>query len=426
MDSRYNRNQKCLLLISVMQWILLTSLFICAHQQAEATNNTSKRAELHDEFLHGTISQNELIDNLERLGIKCIIHEGAAASGLDTLTVEKVRLGGSAYYGGILAGDVIKDLHKLSANTFSLSIERSGKVYQVSLETTMHHQDVSAQANVQKTNLVTGIPKIAIPSSVKKQDTAPIKNLLPYDIELIIDISGSMGFVDGTGDLTKFQWCYEQVHGLAQRLGLYHKTITITTFNTSYETKAGCTADRVEQIYTTIEPDGGTDLVDPLMDRLNNALVKHKSNGHPVLVVVITDGLPNVPADPNVVNQALIDFTYRMSGPDDVVVTILQIGDSFGGRDFCVDLDKNLVNEGAKYGIVDTKPFFQLKHEGLVNAMIEAVQDARDRQLSEKEKHFKRFMNSLPLPSQTVHNNDSKLKERQSERQEIERQLPGQ
>jgi len=92
-------------------------------QSIEAANNSSLKGKSNTDFLQGNISENELIDNLEMLGIKCIIHQETGASHLDTLKVEKVHLGSSAYYGGILAGDTIKDLHKLNANTFSLSIE---------------------------------------------------------------------------------------------------------------------------------------------------------------------------------------------------------------------------------------------------------------------------------------------------------------
>ena len=426
------RNSKYLLLA------LLGLFFIGANQKVEATNNTSAKGEVHVESLHGSVSQNELIDNLERLGIKCIIQEGAADS---RLSVERVRLGSSAFYGGVLAGDVIKNLSGLSNNTFQLTIERTGKVYSLNLKALSAQIATNSlnagttkdllQGNIdQKNALATSLPasiqKTLLPGSVDKANKEPEKKLLPYDIELVIDITGSMNWVDGTGNLTKFQWCHEQVRDLAERLAPYHKTLTVTTFNTVYSTTTECTPEKVEQIYATIEPDGNTDLVDPLMSRLDDALKTHKPDGRPVLIVVITDGLPNVPHDPRVVNRALINFTQQLVNPDQIAVTILQIGDTFEGRDFCVDLDDNLVSEGAKYDIVDTKTFAELKQEGLINAMIDAVVEARnDRQLSKQDKHFKRFMKSLPPSSQSVNNTDSELKKRQDERQAIEQQIFG-
>ncbi len=427
MDIYCKQNGKYVFLILVLSFVSLTSWFICINQKTEAANNTNVKSAVGIELLHGGVSQNELIDNLERLGIKCIIHEGAGASGVRTLSIDKVRLGSSAFYGGMLAGDLIKDLHKLNANAFSLSIERSGKFYRVNLEVNVNNGDLSTQTNEKKTNVDIGIQKLIIPGSVSKQDSTPAKKLLPYDIELIIDVSGSMKDVDGTGDLTKFGWCYEQVRTLAKQLAGYRKTFTITTFNNTYQTIKRCEPETVGQIYGTVYPCGGTDLLDPLMDRLNNTLETYRRDGNPVLIVVITDGLPNIPSDPRVVKKALIDFSQKLNKPDQVIVTLLQIGDTFDGREFCIDLDDNLVKEGAKYDIVDTKTFAQLKQEGLVNAMVDAITEARNnRNLSRQEKHFKYLMKSLPAPSQKIDDYDHELKKRQSERHEIERQILGQ
>jgi hypothetical protein len=449
----YRGWQKNLPVIYIVAWILLVTMVISAGQKAWASNSRSDKANL--EFLHGTVSQNELTDNLERLGIKCIIHQSAGASAIGTLNIDKVRLGSSAYYGGVLAGDIVKDLHRLDANNFALSFERSRKLFQVNLrllsgQTTdqgplkanVNHQDLANSAeikaakaklgtestnfkgDVHKTNLASASQKLLIPGSISMQDKEPVKKLLLFDIELIIDITGSMAWIDGTGDLTKFQWCHKQVSNLAQLLEPYSKTMAITTFNTEHQTMEGCTAKKVEDIYATVEPKGGTDLVDPLVDRLNAALVKHKHTGRPVLIVVITDGLPNVPSDPRLVNQALIDFTRQMSDPDEVVVTVLQIGDTFEGRDFCIDLADNLVNEGAKYDIVDTKTFAELKQEGLVKAMVDAVTETPShRHFSQSEKRLKRFVNSLPSSSQSTNNRELDLKKREMERQTLEQRI---
>jgi len=100
----------------------------------------------------------------------------------------------------------------------------------------------------------------------------------------------------------------------------------------------------------------------------------------------------NVSRNPKVVNQALIDFAQQMRDPDEVVVTILQSGDTFDGRDFCFDLDDNLVSEGAVFDIADTKTFAELQKKGLINAMLDAIIEARNNQHpSRKEKHLKAF-----------------------------------
>ena len=84
-----------------------------------------------------------------------------------------------------------------------------------------------------------------------------------------------------------------------------------------------------------------------------------------------------------------------------------------------------MVNEGGKYDIVDTKTFAEFKQQGLVQAMINAIKEAGNEQkISQKEKRFRRFMNTLPSSSNpTLSNIDKELHEEQSQRKEIERQL---
>jgi hypothetical protein len=78
--------------------------------------------------LKGSVSQFQLIDTLEKLGIKCVIQDGLNSS----LVVSHVNLGSTAYYSGIVSGDVVKDLKAVTAG-FNLTIERSGKLYQTTL-----------------------------------------------------------------------------------------------------------------------------------------------------------------------------------------------------------------------------------------------------------------------------------------------------
>ena len=199
--------------------------------------------------------------------------------------------------------------------------------------------------------------------------------LKEYDIELIIDRTGSMGISDGTGDQTKFEWCRDQVRTLAERLAKYDRTMTITIFNEEHQTFFHCATSRVLQIYNETIPEGWTDLVDPLTERIEAGLVSHPPGGRPLLIAILHDGLPNrpLPFDPFAVDRAIINFSKKLSSQSQVRLTFLQIGDTYDGRDFCINLDDNLVNEGAKYDIVDTKTFAELKKEGLTQAIVDAL-----------------------------------------------------
>jgi len=56
---------------------------------------------------------------------------------------------------------------------------------------------------------------------------------------------------------------------------------------------------------------------------------------------------------------------------------ISDIGDTFDGQSFCHELDDRLVTEGAKYDIVASRTFDQLKKRGLSNALIDCVVDEK-------------------------------------------------
>jgi hypothetical protein len=81
--------------------------------------------------------------------------------------------------------------------------------------------------------------------------------------------------------LVKYAYLYETNYSKNQKIDKL--CITVTVFNTSFTTIPRCTAATVEQVYANIEPNSNTDLVDPLVDRLNNAFAKHQSDKHPVI-----------------------------------------------------------------------------------------------------------------------------------------------
>src|SRR5690242_10471364 len=78
--------------------------------------------------LQGSVAHNEVIDTLEQLGIKC------ALQGSDTgnLLIREVRLGSSAAYAGVEAGDIPRKFVPGDGG-FYLTAERNGKIYQVHL-----------------------------------------------------------------------------------------------------------------------------------------------------------------------------------------------------------------------------------------------------------------------------------------------------
>jgi hypothetical protein len=341
--------------------------------------------------MKGKISASGIIDGLEVAGIKCILRQDK----LPSLIVNEVHMGTPAYYAGITAGDTIIKIAPTS-DGFQLKFSRGGKVYEAFVRSEKSARLLAASAN--DFNLLASARNVklgaqaaqsgdqqrllssrtnALSSGVDKTKfnlKAGDDKLLAYNIEFIIDISRSMSKEDGTNGLSKFEWCRNQVTALADRLAPYARDVTITVFNERYQTAESCNRDAVLAIYSRVQPDGSTDLVDPLMARCRHALENYRPGSRPTLIAVITDGLPNRPRDPFAVNKALIEFTKQLSSPKQILITVLQVGATFDGADFCLDLDQNLVKEGAKYDIVDTRTFSELQTEGLTQCLIRSIE----------------------------------------------------
>src|ERR1700712_4076143 len=92
---------KSLLIPNVMLFAFGAASFAPA-LSAGISNGTPKT-------IQGSVTENEIIDNLERVGIKCIFHEGSATA-KGYLAVDSVRMGSTAFYKGVEVGDKIKGL----------------------------------------------------------------------------------------------------------------------------------------------------------------------------------------------------------------------------------------------------------------------------------------------------------------------------
>ncbi len=371
--------------------------------------------------IQGSVTQNEMIDNLERVGIKCIFHQGATPK-TGYLAVDSVHMGSAAFYQGVEVGDKIKGLTTAN-DMFTLQIERNGQPYQLQLKALAPALASTAPLKGSAQQKDKPIPLVNVSQTeTPLVDVSPKekeKKLLQYDIEFLVDVTGSMNEKDGTGDLTKFQWCHEQLREFSKLMEEYKRTFTITTFNTGFNTEFRCSPTRLEELYGSIKPAGGTCLVTPLLQRLDYVR-NHPDPNRATIVAVITDGEPNIPRDPLTVNRELIEFTKKLNRSDDIIITFLQIGDRFNGKSFCIDLDDNLVNEGAKYDIVDTKTFDELKSEGLTAALIDAVTEKRSNRASGATP---RHLKMSPSDEKVLKDVESTLQGKMDERKALEKML---
>jgi hypothetical protein len=387
-----------------------------------SSNGTALAA--RTEILKATVEQNEEIDKLETLGIKSTVHVGTGPGAKATIFAESVRPGSKAFYEGVAAGDKICGLVQ-KGDTFLLNIERSGTPYQIVFKGVPLKPAVDPLKTIPEVSIPTHQRDIPILPITKKTSSEhaedyedkSVQVLKKYEIEILIDISGSMSQADGTDGDSKFEWCHLQLKDLVKKLEPYKRTMTITTFNDGFITDENCLPLKVEHIFGTTGLGGGTDLVDPLsagLERANKIIHSRTTPGRKVLIAVITDGMPNIPSDPKVVNRAIIDFTQCLDNRDQVVLTFLQVGEDGQGQAFCKSLE-GLDAQGAKFDIVHSIPFPQLKARGLTNALAESIID----ELAARAVRARAGKDKSGLSA------DAAVQEQKSERARIEKQLTG-
>lgn len=262
----------------------------------------------------------------------------------------------------VLRSNAASDTFSLDINKFGGGLQsQSGVLQQIAPLTGM----VSQQWNAP---LVGGISQ------------QQIKLLASYNIELIIDRSDSMQRVDCPGGLSRWDWAGRQAAALAGALSPYvPQGLTITTFAHGYDVYKHSNPQAVVSIFNQPNFELGTRLGEPLEERLDDYFQHHRPGDKPLLIVVITDGVP-IPKryEPELVRTELVNATKEMTDPFELTVTFLQVGgNDLYGKAYLTDLDLNLLRYGARYDIVHTKLFNTLQQIGLAQALVLAVQESR-------------------------------------------------
>ncbi|MDZ4832493.1 MAG: hypothetical protein SGJ27_01705 [Candidatus Melainabacteria bacterium] len=244
-------------------------------------------------------------------------------------------------------------------------------------------EDWALPANVNKNAPLqsqTALPGTANRAPLRGQ--ASIQLLSDFDVELIVDESLSMRRRDCPGGLSRWEWCGMQLRDLSNRLApLVPRGFTLTTFNGLHKVYPNAKPKDVNDLFDNPFFMPGTRLSRPLTDRLQSYFDNRRPGSKPLLIVVITDGVPAPKTEPYMVAQTLVTASKIMKDPKEVTVVFFQIGgtDGFRGRAFLSDMDNNLVNNGARFDFVKTVSFEQLQQGGLTTALINTIKDAHRR-----------------------------------------------
>lgn len=321
----------------------------------------------HPVFLTGKVDSFSVLDDdvQELLGISC----NKTSKGVQ---IKEVRPNSEAATIGLKAGDAILDARR-QGKQFILSVRRNGRMFSARL----NENQKTLQAETATIDL-THQP----PHKLQATQNAPfdlrasrVSMLSKYQIELMLDRSLSMRRPDCPGGLSRWDWCSYQAVSVARALAPYvPEGLTITRFASEFDVHPHATPQDVVNILGRHDFQLGTCLCEPLVDRISAYMHTRTRSSKPLLIGVITDGVPWPRPEPRMVHRALVEASQLLP-QGEVTIVFFQIGgDDPRGRNYLMDLGNNLVDRGARYQYVHTVPFERLEQVGLANALVDAVQ----------------------------------------------------
>jgi len=208
-------------------------------------------------------------------------------------------------------------------------------------------------------------------------DTNVAKDLIGQrDFALIIDRSGSMRTKDAGAAKNESRWnaVRETAVSTAQALTEFNPAgVYFQLFSTAPTTYGQVAAEKIAQVFDNTEPGGDTNLHLALAAQLDDYLQRKaagKTKPQGEAIFVITDGEPN---DEQKVAQVIVNTTKRLTSPDELNITFIQVGSDAGASAFLERLDDKLGDEGAKYDIVDTITIDKLGSKNMTQVIIDAV-----------------------------------------------------
>jgi hypothetical protein len=197
-----------------------------------------------------------------------------------------------------------------------------------------------------------------------------------FNFELLVDRSQSMHQNDCPDGVSRWEWCGMQAASMALALTpVAPQGMTIVPFATEYDVFENASAGHIAYLFDNMRLQSGTRLFEPLAEQADRYFADRSPNKKPLLIVVVTDGMPAPKVEPQRVRQELVDISNRMKNPHDVTVIFCQIGGADGkGLAYLEDLDQNLTSYGARYNFVHTITFDDLQQRGLGSALASTIQ----------------------------------------------------
>ena len=184
---------------------------------------------------------------------------------------------------------------------------------------------------------------------------APIVPVVSRDYTIIVDKSGSM-------EGSRWEEAKEALKILAPSICKADPDgITLYFFNDWFNKFDNVkTAEEVEKLFKSQEPNGCTNLAAVLADAVKpDTVFQFGVRGRAETILVITDGEPD---SKDKVEEVIIKATKeQMTSDEDLSISFIQIGKEKSAETFLERLDDGLKSKGAAFDIVDTLTFSEMK-----------------------------------------------------------------
>ncbi len=210
-----------------------------------------------------------------------------------------------------------------------------------------------------------------------------VARLRGRQVTLVMDRSGSMKTEDcalpmtfgsfSPRSLSRWDWCLNQTVDLARQTAqVLPQGITLVFFSGNDQVYHNVRAEMIPALFNQNSPDGGTNLVGALKHQLEDYFRSQSmGNTQPLVLAIVTDGDPD---SPRALKDLIIEATQKMTSPDQIQITFLQVGNDSKGSNLLDELDNELAMKGAAYDIVNVTPFRQVMSRGLAKSLVAAVQ----------------------------------------------------
>ncbi len=198
--------------------------------------------------------------------------------------------------------------------------------------------------------------------------------LAKHEVVILIDKSGSMNTRDCQGGLSRWDWCREQTAALSEENEKFlPEGLTLVVFANDDDVFQHARVEDIAEIFRKYTPGGATNTGAALWGQLRTYLERKSKNPRttkPVVIAIITDGEPT---DGRTAAEAIISATSQLNDPCDLSIVFLQVGLDMGGAALLDELANNLVQEGARYDVVEHMTYQKLLHCGLRGALVSSI-----------------------------------------------------